>query len=125
MAAIVRAAGFAGALLLSFTALSQESLPGAYQGAFEVHTNLGIQSVGVTLKIDAVDDGKVKGVATMGGRACAGDYPVEGTLKGQQIAVRATQKGGRAGDCSFAFAGTVDGNRLVGKMGKYDVELRK
>jgi len=113
------------ALVCSVTALAQESIVGTYKGSFEVHTNIGMMPVGVSLVISGVDDGKVNGVATLGGRGCAGDYPVEGTLKGSEIAVRAPQKGGRGGDCSFGFRGTVEGNRLVGRMGKYDLELRK
>jgi hypothetical protein len=113
------------AALWSTVCFAQDSLPGKYVGSFPVQTNLGMQEVGVTVVINTVEDGKVKGTATLGGRGCAGDYPFEGTIKGDAIGLRGTQKGGRAGDCSFGFKGKVDGNRLVGTMGKNEVELRK
>ena len=124
MKGTVIAVGLAAAVCGS-ACFAQESLPGKYVGSFPVQTNLGMQEVGVTVVIDSVEEGKVKGTATMGGRGCAGDYPFEGTVKGEAIGLRGTQKGGRAGDCSFGFKGKIEGNRLVGNIGKYDVELRK
>jgi len=120
------------AITLALTALcsasavfAQDTLAGRYTGSFDFQTNAGLQKVGVTVVIDSVEDGKVKGTATLGGRACAGDYPFEGILKGESIGLRGTTKGGRAGDCSFGFKGKVEGNKLVGTYGKYELELRK
>ena len=121
----ITAFGLIVALCASGAVFAQDSIVGRYTGSFDFQTNQGLQKVGVTVVIDSVEDGRVKGTATMGGRACAGDYPVEGTLKGSELAVRSTRKGGPAGDCSFAFRGTAEGSRLVGRMGKYDVELRR
>jgi hypothetical protein len=118
------AVGFA-AMLCGTVSFAQDSILGKYVGSFAVHTNRGEQQVGVTVLIDAVQDGKVKGTATLGGRACPGDYPFEGTVKGNAIALRAADKSGPGGDCRFGFKGTVEGNRLVGSMGKYELELRK
>jgi hypothetical protein len=112
-------------VLWGSSCLAQDSLPGKYVGSFPVQTNRGQQEVGVTVVIQSVEEGKVKGIATLGGRGCAGDYPFEGTVKGDAIGLRATQKGGPAGDCNFGFKGKVEGNRLIGTMGKNEVELRK
>jgi hypothetical protein len=106
-------------------AFAQDSIVGSYNGNYEVQTIRGQQRWGVTLAIASVEDGKVKGTATLHQGGCQGSYPVEGSVKGNVIGVRATEKGGPAGDCSFGFKGKVEGNRLVGNMGKYEVELRK
>jgi hypothetical protein len=109
----------------SATAVAQESVAGTYNGNYEVSTPRGHQRWGVTLTISNVEGGKVKGIATLQQGPCRGDYPVEGVVKNGVIGVTATAKGGPGGDCSFFFKGKIDGNRLVGNMGKYDVELRK
>jgi hypothetical protein len=113
------------AIVCATTAFAQDAALGTYKGSFDVQTSGGMMAVGVNLTINSVDDGKVKGSATLGGRGCAGDYPLEGTLRGSDLAVRATRKGGVAGDCDFGFRGTVQGDRLVGKAGRFDLELRK
>jgi hypothetical protein len=46
-------------------------------------------------------------------------------VKDNAIGVYAIKKGGPAGDCGFAFKGKIDGNRLVGNLGPFEVELRK
>jgi hypothetical protein len=119
------AIAFAVMISGSAGALAQDSIAGTYNGNYEVYNRAGKQTYGVTLVINSVEDGKVKGTATYHQGSCRGDYPVEGTLKDGVVGVRATAKGGPSGDCSFGFKGKVDGNRLVGNMGKYDVELRK
>ena len=65
-------------------------------------------------------------VATLSMRtACNGQYPFAGTYKDDQLVVRATQKGGPAGDCDFGFRGKREGDTLVGTIGKYEITLRK
>jgi len=117
--------GFAVLLSTSATAPAQDSTAGTYNGNYEIQTNRGPQRFGVTMVIDNVENGKVKGTATLQQGSCRGDYPIEGSVKGDIIGVRSTEKGGRAGDCGFGFRGKIDGNRLVGHMGKYEVEFRK
>src|SRR4051812_8908575 len=112
-------------LTVSAAAVAQDSLKGTYNGSFDVNTPIGLQKYGVTMVIDSVDDGKVKGTATYQRGSCRGDYPIEGFVKADTIGVRSTTKGGTAGDCTFGFRGKIDGNRLVGNMGKYEVEFRK
>ncbi len=79
----------------------------------------------MTLVISSVEGERVKGVATMGGQSCAGDYPFEGYLKGNELGIRSNVKGGRAGDCTFAMRGTLEGNRITGTYGPYPVQLSK
>ena len=75
--------------------------------------------------ISSVEDGKVKGTGTFQQGPCRGDYPIVGTVKGDGIGVISPAKGGASGDCTFGFKGKIDGNRLVGSMGKYELEFRK
>ena len=118
------AACFAIVISGAASAFAQESLVGTYNGNYELPR--GTQRFGITLVISSAEDGKVKGNAIFQRGNCQGSYPVEGGVKGNTIRVRATAKGGPAGDCFFSFSGTVDGNRLVGKMGNTtDVEFRR
>ena len=112
-------------LFLGTAALAQDALVGSYKGSFQIQTNRGNTDIGVTLVIAAVDDGKLRGTGTLHRGPCSGDYPLEGYVKGNAVGVRSTAKGGAAGDCTFFFKGIAEGNRLVGNMGKYEVELRK
>jgi hypothetical protein len=121
----IRHCGLLLTLCAAGVAFAQDSLVGKYNGSYEVHTMRGPQKFGVTLAINSVEAGRVTGTATLHQGGCRGDYPVAGSVKDDAIGVRATTKGGPAGDCGFGFKGKVDGNRLVGQMGKYEVELRK
>jgi hypothetical protein len=122
---LLGAVAFVAVSCASAAAVAQDSLVGTYNGNYEVSTPGGHQRWGVTLTISNVEEGKVKGIATLQRGPCRGDYPVEGVVKNGVIGVSATAKGGPSGDCSFAFKGKVDGTRLVGNMGKYEVELRR
>jgi hypothetical protein len=72
-------------------------------------------------------DGKVTGVAqrysAMGENPCNGEYPIAGTRKDNQIDVRATEKGGKAGDCGLRVRRTVQGNKIVARGGNSEIEL--
>lgn len=109
---------------LPLAAGAQDSLVGTYNASY---TSTGIQSTlqSLTIVIASVEDGRVKGTGTRHDRACAGEYPLEGSLKGDQIRLRATKKGGPAGDCTFGFAGKVEGGALVGKYGPHEVKFSK
>ena len=119
------ALGLGVAFSLSAASFAQDSIVGTYKGSFPVQTYAGDVEVGVTLVIASVEDGKIAGTGSYHRGSCLGDYPVVGILKDKAIGIRGTKKGGAAGDCAFFFKGTVDGNRLVGAIGKYDVVLRK
>jgi hypothetical protein len=116
--------GLLFALCAAGAVFARDTVVGTYTGSYEVH-GATKSRFGVTLAIASVEGGKVKGTATLHDGPCQGSYPVEGFVKDKGIGVRAIQKSGAAGDCGFGFKGTIDGNRLVGNMGKFEVELRK
>lgn len=117
-------AAFAALLCVSAAAVAQETVTGTYNGNIEVNTNRGPTRWGVTMVISSVEDGKVKGTGIFQQGPCRGDYPIVGSIKDGVIGV-ISQKGGTASDCVFGFKGKIDGNRLVGNMGKYELEFRK
>ena len=93
------------AFLASASAVAQDSnVVGKYTGSLNT-MNDGGGAVQLVLKIEDVTDGKVSGVlqrfSSRGRNPCNGEYPIEGTLKGNALMVRASEKGGRAGDCPF------------------------
>lgn len=98
---------------------------GKYSGSFVAQSFGANYDVGLTLVISSVEGGRVKGVATLGGQSCGGEYPFEGYLKGTELGIRSNVKGGRAGDCVFGMRGTLEGNRIVGTYGSYPVTLSK
>ena len=114
-------------LLLSICApaYGQADVTGKYSGSYTAQFLGRDAEVGLTLVISSVEDGRVKGVATMGGQSCGGEYPFEGYLKGTELGIRSNVKGGRAGDCTFGMRGTLEGNRIVGTYGSYPVRLSK
>ncbi len=116
------AAGLTVALLAS--AGAQDSIIGKYNASYTI-TGIQATAMGVSISISSVEDGVVKGTGYRYDKACRGEYPLEGTLKGDQIRLRAVAKGGAAGDCGFGFAGTVQGGALVGKYGQRELEFRK
>ncbi len=127
MKKIVVAAGLA--ISFSTPVLAQHALVGKYSGSFAQTTSQGELHPGLTLEILAVEGDIVKGTAVrmaLGpSRGCAGEYPVEGKVKGDTLALRATKKGGPAGDCDLTLRLKAEGNKLVGTMLNYKVELSK
>ena len=117
--------GLAIAFSVSAASFAQDSIVGSYQGSYAITNARGPVEIGVTLVIASVNEGKLTGTGTYHFGACRGDYPLVGSLKENAIGLRSTAKGGAAGDCGFGFKGTVEGNRLVGNIGKYEVVLRK
>ena len=107
---------------------AQDSPVGKYTGNYET-TGIANVTHSVTVEISSFEGGKVKGIATRNSTArtsgCRGQYPIEGTYKDNKISLRETEKGGPAGDCTFRFTGTREGDALVGKFGQNDLTLRK
>ena len=104
---------------------AQDTVAGSYVGSYDVQTPIGFQSFGITVVISSIENGVVTGTATRHRGSCAGELPLRGKYQGNEISLGATAKGGKAGDCGFGFKGTVDGNRLIGKMGSTELVLRK
>ena len=124
---IVVSAGLA--VFFSAPVLAQHALVGKYTGSFVQRTGSGEYTPGLTLEILTVEGDTVKGKAVRGAagsaRGCAGEYPVEGKLKGDTLELKATEKGGPAGDCQLTLKLTVEGNKLVGTLLKYPAQLSK
>lgn len=101
-------------------AYGQDSLVGTYKGSYTVSTRMGDVQIGLQLVIASVENGIVKGTATTSGTSydpCRGNYPMEGKYDGNNLVLRATAKGGAAGDCSFGLNVARVGNKLVSKTG--------
>ena len=99
---------------------AQDSLVGTYTGSYRfAGRGTGMpRELGIKLIITSVENGVVKGTATnYSGGPCSGDYPMAGNYDGNKLVMKATAKGGRAGDCSFALDVAQEGNKLEGKTG--------
>ena len=132
--AIALAGGYLCFLVTPF-ASAQELSPGKYSGS--ATGALPGTQVSYTLDIKSVANGVVEGRGERqairqdgkrveGGGGCIGGFPLAGTVKGDAIELRATEKFGASGDCSFRLIGTVTGNKIVGKIGgKLDIELTR
>ena len=106
-------------------ACAQDGVAGTYVGSITAQSGGRDVEIGLTMVISSAEAGRIKGVATMGGQSCGGDYPFEGFLKGNEIGVRSNVKGGRAGDCDFGMRGTLEGGRIVGTIGRSPLRLSK
>lgn len=91
------------------------AMRGRYTGSV-VDSGSG-EMIGLTLVISSVEDGVVKGTATLGGRGCDGSYPMQGAFRNDQLDLRATRNGGPAGDCPLSLSLAAQGSKLVGAMG--------
>jgi hypothetical protein len=112
------------ALTVPVTVCAQESLVGTWNASY---TSTGIQSTlqSVRVIITSAENGVVKGTATRSDKGCFGEYPIEGRVKGDDIRVRATKKGGPAGDCGFGFVGRLEGDKIIAKYGNYELTFTK
>ena len=117
-------------LCLSSAVFAQQTIIGKYTGTFVTLTRSGDRAQGLTLEIASVEGDIVKGKATrypsgQAGLGCQGEYPVEGTLKANELILKSTEKGGRAADCGMNLNLNVEGNKLVGTVNKNKAELSK
>jgi hypothetical protein len=98
---------------------------GNYVGSYEVPVGSVTRTAGLSINITADENGMVTGVATNYSYNCAGDYVFRGTLRGNELVLRSSTKAGRLGDCGFGFRGTLEGNKIEGKLGNLNVSLYK
>ncbi len=115
-------------LFLYGSVFAQEALVGKYSGSWVYPSNRGDVSGTLALEVTSVDGETVKGKATRAAQiygGCDGEYPVAGTLKGNELTLRSTTKGGRARDCNLTARFTVEGNKLVGTLGQFKATLSK
>jgi hypothetical protein len=91
-------------------------------------------AIHITLDITSIENGAVQGRGERQGTdqsgirfkmGCIGSFPLTGTAKGSTVDLRAAEKFGAAGDCQFRIRGTVQGNKIIGKIGQSDIELSK
>jgi hypothetical protein len=116
-----------GIFAASVTLAQEDVIVGKWSGTYNAGNN---RTMRVVLDIKNAEGGKIRGVGSLystarRGGQCHGDYPVEGTLKGDELRVRSTEKGGPAGDCTFTLSGKVEGNTLMVKRGQADFEMTK
>ncbi|MGZ5168903.1 MAG: protein kinase domain-containing protein [Burkholderiales bacterium] len=102
-----------------------KSALGNYVGSFQAPVGSVTHTVGLAITITGDDGGTLTGVAKNYSYNCAGDYFFRGTLKGNELVLRSPTRAGRLGDCGFGFRGTLDGNKIEGKLGNLDVSLYK
>ena len=115
---------------ISISAFAQDNnLIGKWSGSYLYLGNLGASSaptnVGVDLEITSVENNIVKGLAKQFTRVCGGEYPLAGKLDGNNLGMISAPNLGPTGDCRFGFRVVVDGNRMTGKMGNYDLQMSK
>jgi hypothetical protein len=103
-----------------------EAMRGRYTGNYFDSSGSSTEMIGLTLIISSVENGVVKATATLGGRGCHGEYPMQGTYQNKTLNLRATPKGGPAGDCPLNLALAVEGDRLAGAADNGDkVQLKR
>ena len=117
-------------VLLTSLAAAQEGPVGKYTGSF---TSNQAAQISIILDIKSVENGVVVGQGSRYGRTqhgvalqnCVGEFPLTGSLKGNELDVRAAEKSGQTKDCQFRLRGTVSGSKILGKMGPYEIELSR
>jgi hypothetical protein len=115
-----------GAAFCTFamSAFAQENLLGKWSGSY-VYTGTTDMNIGLDLEITSVEGNVVKGVAKNYARACAGDYQMSGKIDGAILGMLSTNSGGAKGDCKLGFRVTVEGSKMTGKIGTYDLTFTK
>ncbi len=116
-------AGIGVSLCLLPTVHAQD-LAGKYVGSFDFPGPYGDARIGLTLVIQSVEQGKVRAKATVDGRACAGDYVMQGTSRRSELRLRSTS--GPRADCGLGLSLTRQDSGLVGTTGGgHKVKLKK
>jgi len=112
--------------LFSVSAFAQSPLVGKWGGHYIFKgSRRGDINVGVDVEITNVEGNAVKGVAKSYARACGGEYQMTGKLEGNSLRMSSPDRSGAAGDCSFGFQATVEGDKMTGKFGNSDLYLTK
>ena len=112
-------------LLLYAAALSaQQALPGTYEGRFFFYSPEAGREVPIPagLVITQAAEGKVTGKFQVFKYLCQGDYSAEGTYEGNKMTLKVGK--GTTVDCGGGtLVLALEGNKLVGKLGRSDIEL--
>jgi hypothetical protein len=113
---------------ISFSALAQDNnLVGTWSGSYLYMGSVRSTPapVGVEVEITSVEGNVVKGLAKQFSRVCGGEFPLNGKLDGNNLGMISASNLGPTGDCRFGFRAVVDGNKMTGKVGTYDLQLNK
>lgn len=112
---------------LSIAAFAQENLLGKWGGSYLYAGSgaLAPVNIGVDLEITSVEGDVVKGLAKHYARNCGGDFPLTGKLDGKNLGMVSASNLGPTGDCRFGFRVVVEGGKMTGKVGNFDLQLNK
>ena len=118
------------ALLFSCPVLAQQTLLGKDSGSFSnPDSRRGNVVTGISLEILSVDGDVVSAKAVRasprGRSSCAGEYQLMGKVRGDILVLKSIEKAGSAGDCGLNVRLTVDGDKLVGTINRFDAQLSK
>ncbi|HTE15482.1 MAG TPA: hypothetical protein VK642_10435 [Burkholderiales bacterium] len=111
---------------ISISAFAQNNLVGKWGGSFEfTGGSRDKRPIGVDVEITSVEGDVVKGVARNYALTCGGEYQIAGKLEGNDLRMASPQTGGGTNDCRFGFRVVVDGTKMTGKIGNYNLTLNK
>ena len=111
----------------------RELAPGKYTGSYNPPRNPNAL-ISIVVDIKSVENGAITGqgqqnvtsqVGTRLRTGCVGGFPLKATVKGDAVDISAAEKWGPAGDCLFRMRGAVSGDRIRGKIGPSDIELKR
>lgn len=103
---------------------AQDSIVGDWSGNYRyVGATTRDIDIGIELKIVSVQGSLVTGTVRTIGGSCAGEYQMRGKLDGKNLGMISTNTAGSAGDCKFGFRAVIDGTRMKGTVGTYDMTL--
>ena len=116
--------GIAG-LLCCPLSFAQESLLGTYSGSIEIMPQSG-RSFNAPLKlvITGAENGKLSGKFWQGAGGCNGDFPFGGTYEGTALVVKLDESV-KQGCGTNPMNLNLQGGKLVGKWGIYELNLSK
>jgi len=115
-AAVAAAASSAGA---------EQDWKGTYRGEYKFELQRhGTETEEVTLVISAVENGNVTGTLKAAGQDCSGDYTISGKVaKGKFMLRRSAGPMAGCGNDELILSSVA--GKLVGRVGKYHIELSK
>ena len=122
---------FAALGAVCFGATSAMAEDSALVGTWKGQYITGAQTThSIALDIKSVDNGVIKGTVQRHTNArvpdvCnSGEYPVEGSVKGNTLRVRG-QATLRGQECSYTLNGTVEGDKILAKVGQREFTMTK
>ena len=110
-------------LLFCTLLLAQELSIGKYSGSYQ--PSMGGKNYSLELNITRFENNAVEASVLRYGVSCSGEYKLKGSYKESKLTLRSIADGGNAGDCKTNLSLSLDGNKLVGKLGAWPIELHK